>query len=91
MGGYGSGRKAEANLTEDYRAIDIRDWQRENRLSPGDQFRTEWMQSGKTIGGISVSVNNGLLKLSYSVPKPNSNELELTSDGNNGVQRVKLL
>lgn len=76
MGGYGSGRKAEAHLTEDYRAIDIRDWQRKNRLSPGYQFKTEWMQNGKTIGGINVSVDNRLLKLSYSVSKPNSDEFE---------------
>lgn len=76
MGGYGSGRKFGANVTEDYRHIDIRRWQREGLLKPGNGFDTTWSRNGEKIAGISVKVEAGRLRLIYNFRKSEADEWE---------------
>lgn len=76
MGGYGSGRKFGANVTEDYRHIDIRRWQREGLLKPGNGFDTTWSRNGEKIAGISVKVEAGRLRLINNFRKSEADEWE---------------
>jgi len=76
MGGYGSGRKFGANVTEDYRQIDIRRWQREGLLKPGNGFDTTWSRNGEKIAAISVKVETGRLRLIYNFRKSDADEWE---------------
>jgi hypothetical protein len=70
MGGYSSGRKSESNCTDDHLAIDVRQWQREERLIDGSKFNTTWSRAGKEIGNMGVRAENGQVILSYSWQKP---------------------
>jgi hypothetical protein len=76
MGGLGSGRKFGANVTEDYRQIDVRRWQREGLLTPGNSFDTTWSRSGEKIAAISVRVESGQLHLIYKFRNGNAAEWE---------------
>lgn len=65
MGGYGSGRKPNANCTEDYRAIDVRRWQRAGHLVPWNCFDWQWQVTGKKVASINVKVETGRIRLLY--------------------------
>lgn len=76
MGGFGSGRKFGANVTEDYRWIDVRRWQREGLLTPGNSFDTSWSRNGERIAAISVKVGASQLRLIYNFRNGNAAEWE---------------
>lgn len=76
MGGFGSGRKYGSNVTEDYRQIDIRRWQREDLLKPGNRFDTTWSRNSEKIAAISVKVDSGQLRLIYNHRNGNTVEWE---------------
>lgn len=66
MGGYGSGRKFGADCTDDYRSLDVRRWQRDGYLVPGQKLDWQWLQSGKKIAAIDVKVEIGQVRLIYN-------------------------
>ncbi|MEC4747455.1 hypothetical protein [Methylomicrobium sp. Wu6] len=66
MGGFGSGRKFGADCTEDCRSIDIRRWQREGYLTPGQYLDWQWLRNGERVAAIGVKVESGQLRLIYS-------------------------
>lgn len=76
MGGYGSGRKFGANVTDDYRQIDIRRWQREGLLAPGNCINWQWSRNGEKIAAITAKVDTGRLRLIYNYCAPNSKDWE---------------
>ncbi len=76
MGGFGSGRKFGASVTEDYRQIDIRRWQREGLLFPGNYINWQWFQSGEKVASIGVKVETGQLRFIYSHCDNNSDDWE---------------
>jgi hypothetical protein len=66
MGGWGSGRRIGAKgTTDDYRALDVRRWQRDNLLAPGRRFESYWTRNGERIATINVRVEVGQITLSY--------------------------
>ena len=67
MGGIGSGRHCQfgAELTTDYRKIDIRRWARDGLLVPGGSFGWEWKQNGERAASINVSCEHQRVILSY--------------------------
>ncbi len=69
MGGYGSGKKSEANCTDDYLSIDARQWQREGRLVAGSNFNAAWTRAGNAVGNMGVTTEIGQVRLSYSWKK----------------------
>ena len=66
MGGYGSGRKNGADCTDDCRWLDIRRWQRDGFLTPGQKLDWQWLQNGKKIAAIDVKVEVGQVRLIYN-------------------------
>jgi hypothetical protein len=66
MGGFGSGRKFGANVTEDYRQIDIRRWQREGLLVPDSYINWQWSRNGEKVASIAAKVETGQLRLIYN-------------------------
>ncbi|CAA9890312.1 conserved hypothetical protein [Candidatus Methylobacter favarea] len=66
MGGFGSGRKFGADCTDDYRSIDVRRWQRDGYLMPGQHLDCQWTRNGEKVAAISVKVEIGQLRLIYS-------------------------
>ncbi|MEE7627054.1 hypothetical protein V3O24_12845 [Methylobacter sp. Wu8] len=66
MGGYGSGRKFGADCTDDYRSLDVRRWQRDGYLVPGQKLDWQWLQNGKKIAAIDVKVEVGQVRLIYN-------------------------
>jgi hypothetical protein len=56
MGGIGSGRRYQGgkDITDDYRALDVRHWKREGLLAPGHFFTTNWIRNGETVSSIQV-------------------------------------
>lgn len=66
MGGFGSGRKFGADCTDDYRSIDVRRWQRDGYLVPGQYLNWQWSINGEKVAAISVKVETGQLRLIYS-------------------------
>ena len=69
MGGYGSGRQSRTSLTDDYLAIDARQWQRDGLVIAGLSFNSTWSRSSKEIGNMGVRTENGQVRLSYSWQK----------------------
>lgn len=65
MGGLGSGLKNGKACVEDRLSIDIRQWQRENWLSPGTAFDITWKRSGKIISSIGVTVDQEQVEVNY--------------------------
>lgn len=76
MGGFGSGRQFGANVTEDYRQIDIRRWQREGLLFPGNYINSQWFQNGEKVAAIGASVETGQLRLIYNYRGNNADDWE---------------
>ncbi len=68
MGGIGSGRHwhyGANDTTEDYRAIDVRRWQRDGLLTPGNAFGWQWSRRGEVVTSIQARAENGRVVLSY--------------------------
>lgn len=76
MGGFGSGRQFGANVTEDYRQIDIRRWQREGLLFPGNYINWQWFQNEEKVASIGASIETRQLRLIYSYRDNNSDDWE---------------
>ncbi|WP_367154240.1 hypothetical protein [Methylomonas sp. HYX-M1] len=76
MGGFGSGRKFGANVTDDYRQIDIRRWQRDGLLFPGSHINWQWSRNGEKIASIGAKVETGYLRLIYDYRAPGSESWE---------------
>lgn len=74
MGGFGSGRKFGANVTDDYRQIDIRRWQRDGLLFPGSHINWQWLRNGEKIASIVAKVEAGYLRLIYNYRAPGSED-----------------
>ncbi|MGZ8935214.1 MAG: hypothetical protein ACXW04_09955 [Methylobacter sp.] len=66
MGGFGSGRKFGADCTEDYRCLDVRRWQRDGLLMPGQNFNWQWTRNGQPVANINVKIDYGQVRLIYS-------------------------
>lgn len=59
MGGLGSGRRQSYNTrptTEDYFALDIRNWNRKGLIKPNKSFIWRWSQGVHVLGEIGVKV-----------------------------------
>jgi hypothetical protein len=54
-----------APLTDDYRQIDVRRWQRDGLLRPGTSFAWQWSRDGAVRASIRVSVRPGSVVLTY--------------------------
>ncbi len=68
MGGMGSGRRwhyGANDTTDDYRAIDIRRWQRDGLLAPGNAFGWQWSRRGEVVASIQARAEVGRVILSY--------------------------
>ncbi len=68
MGGMGSGRRwhyGANDTTEDYRAIDVRRWQRDGLLIPGNAFGWQWSRRGEVVASIQARAEAGRVVLSY--------------------------
>jgi hypothetical protein len=76
MGGFGSGRKCGANVTEDYCHIDIRRWQREGLLVPGNYINWQWSRHGEKIASIGAKIESGYLRLIYNYRASNADNWE---------------
>ncbi len=69
MGGSGSGRRwhyGAKSLTDEYKSLDVRRWQRENLLEPGRMFSTQWSRNGVSFSSISVQTQPDSVTLMYS-------------------------
>jgi hypothetical protein len=68
IGGRGSGRQwhcGAKDTTNDYRALDIRRWQREGLLVPGRAFGWNWLRNNETVASIQVRAESDRIILSY--------------------------
>jgi len=67
MGGMGSGRRYQGgkDATDDYRALDVRRWQRDGFLTPGRAFGWQWTRNGETVASIQVRTESDRVILSY--------------------------
>jgi hypothetical protein len=66
MGGYGSGRRSSCkNTTMAYRRLDVRHWQRDQLLEPGQFFRWHWSRDGEVVALINVRSEWDKVILSY--------------------------
>jgi hypothetical protein len=66
MGGYGSGSRFGTDCTDDYQSIDIRRWQREGLISPGQHISWQWLRNGDKVASIGAKVEAGQILLIYS-------------------------
>ena len=67
MGGRGSGRRGQSgkDATDDYRALDVRRWQRDGYLTPGRAFSWQWTRNGEVLASIQVRTESDRVILSY--------------------------
>ena len=67
MGGMGSGRRSQGgkDATDDYRALDVRRWQRDGFLTPGRAFGWQWTRNSETVASIQVRTESDRVMLSY--------------------------
>ncbi len=68
MGGMGSGRHwywGVKDTTGDYRAIDVRRWQRDSLLAPHQAFGWQWSRDGEVVASIRVRTEPGRIILNY--------------------------
>lgn len=68
MGGIGSGNRWRLGVndkTDDYRAIDVRRWQRDGLLVAGRAFGWQWSRDGNVVASIRVRVEMGRVFLTY--------------------------
>ncbi len=69
MGGIGSGswyRLNKKDTVEDCWSIDVRRWQREGCLEPGQYFSWTWSRDGQEVASISARTLKGAVELSYT-------------------------
>ncbi|MGQ3890715.1 hypothetical protein [Legionella sp. CNM-4043-24] len=63
MGGTGSGRHwyyGAKSTTNSYRTIDVRQWQREKLLTPGNSFGQQWKCEGDVVASVHADVAQSL-------------------------------
>ena len=67
MGGIGSGRRSQSgkDATDDYRALDVRRWQRDGYLMAGWAFSWQWTRPGQTMASIQVRTESDRVILFY--------------------------
>jgi hypothetical protein len=66
MGGFGSGRGQRGkDTTSDYRALDVRRFQRDGLLTPGRSFGWNWTRDGETVASIQVRAESDRIILNY--------------------------
>lgn len=68
MGGPGSGRRSHTgarNTTDEIRRIDIRRWNREGLLHPGNSFVWQWLRRNKGVASIWVTALKDQIELIY--------------------------
>ena len=69
MGGFGSGRRAYGDAkdtVENMRSIDIRRWQRQGLLVPGNSFRWHWVRYGlMSVADIKVWVEDDRIMVAF--------------------------
>lgn len=68
MGGRGSGRRSHFGAgacTDELRQLDIRRWQRERLLAPGQRFTWQWLRNDQEIAAIDVRTEPGRVVLTY--------------------------
>lgn len=68
MGGMSSGRRwhySANDTTNNYRAIDVRRWQRDGLLTPGRAFGWQWSRNGEVVASIQVRTEAGRVILNY--------------------------
>lgn len=68
MGGVGSGRhwySGAKDTTEDYRSIDVRRWNRDGLLNPGQSFVWQWSRYSEVVASIRVRGESERVTLSY--------------------------
>jgi len=68
MGGSGSGRRwhcGAKSTTNDFRALDVRRWQRDGLLTPGQFFRSYWTRNGKEVASINIMTETERVILAY--------------------------
>lgn len=68
MGGLGSGRRwhlASKEVTSDFRKIDVRRWQRDGLLRPGQSFGWQWTQNGVIQASIRIRAEADRVILCY--------------------------
>ena len=68
MGGQGSGRRwywDSKSTTEDYRSLDVRRFQRDGLLKPGQDFNWQWSRNGEKVASIRVRTENNRIILIY--------------------------
>ena len=67
MGGMGSGRRSERDLTADHRQLDVRALHRAGMLEPGHIGRWRWMRRGVERASIQIEAYEAALFLRYQV------------------------
>jgi hypothetical protein len=55
-------------------SIDVRQWHREGRLHPGQQFSWSWTRGGEPAGSIAVRVESDAVVLNYRAESSGSGE-----------------
>ncbi len=67
MGGIGSGRRGQTgkHVTDDYRTLDVRRWQRDGYLTQGRAFSWQWTRNGEMVASIQVRTESDRVILSY--------------------------
>lgn len=69
MGGPNSGswyRWKTKDTVEESRSLDVRRWQRDGLLTPGNAFSWQWSRRGQVVADIRVRVESGRVFLNYS-------------------------
>ena len=68
MGGMGSGRHwywGAKDTTGDYRAVDVRRWQRDGLLAPHQAFGWQWSREGEVVASIRARTEPGRVIFTY--------------------------
>lgn len=68
MGGFGSGRRSydgSRRNTDECRCLDIRRWQRDGILMPGQAFCWQWLRGEERTASIDVRTESDRIILSY--------------------------
>lgn len=67
VGGIGSGRRNQSGrgTTSDCWSLDVRRFQRDGLLTPGQVFGWNWMREGETLASIFVRTGSDTLTLNY--------------------------
>lgn len=66
MGGFGSGRRAEKNVTTDYRRLDVRALQRAGFLRSGNRGSWGWRRGDELRASIDIEADDAHIRLRYA-------------------------